>query len=438
MKFWFGLCPLYLLLFLSESFGTVLELPVQSHSPLNNEGPWGIEIPHQITPLKMRVLVFPHTLKKDYRHGVPDNPKRVILYSEASIELSGKSLGKKVAFSFDKKKGLLMEIKGIKTKKEGSLFLRSTKPLSLFRENNPNKTHQYIGEIEIRSGENGLYIINHLLLENYIRGVVPNEVVKNWPIDVLKVQAVAARTYAVYHGLRKKTHSFWDVDDTARYQVFTGLTHVVEKTDLAVTETSGEIMTFKNKVIKAYFHSYSGGKTSSAKKVFGEMDNEYCMGSEEIFTREELLGTINPKFSWIVHWKTEDIKRLSFLKIVKNNSITKNKFNDYKENIDFTLKEERDHKDFYSLKKLWIIQGERKEFLTVKEIRKLLGHGKIHSYWFYYHKNNVQSFRLRGHGWGHHVGMSQWGAYMMAKNYGYDYKDILNHYYRNISFQSMA
>jgi stage II sporulation protein D len=437
MKLLFGFFPLYLLLILSESFGALSELPVQSHSPLNNEGPWGIELQHQITPLKMRVLVFPHTLKKDYRHGVPDNPKKVVFYSEGLIELSGELLGKKVSFSYDKENGILMDIDGVKEKKEGPLVLRSTESIFLFREKNPNKTHQYMGDIEVRSGEKGLHIINHLLIENYVRGVVPNEVVKNWPMDVLKVQAVAARTYAVYHGLRKKNDFFWDVDDTARYQVFTGLTHVAEKTDLAVAETSGEIMTFKNRVIKAYFHSYSGGKTSSAKKIFGEIDNEYCMENEEIFTREELLGEINPKFSWIVRWKTEEIKKLNFLKILKNNSITQKKFNNFEENINFTLKEVRDLEGFYSLKKLWVIQRERKEFLEVKEIRKLFGHSKIYSYWFYFDKNDLDSFRLSGHGWGHHVGMSQWGAYMMAKNYGYNYKDILNHYYKNISFKIM-
>ena len=437
IKLLFGFFPLYLLFVFSESFGALSELPVQSHSPLNNDGPWGIELQHQIVPLKMRVHIFPHTLKKDYRHGEPDNPKKVILYSEGSIELSGKTLGKKVSFSYDKENGLQMDIRGVKEKKEGPLLLRSTEPIFILREKNPKKTHQYIGEIEIRSGEKGLQIINHLLIENYLRGVVPNEVVKNWPMDVLKVQAVAARTYAYYHGLRKKENSFWDVDDTARYQVFTGLTHVAEKTDLAVAETSGEIMTFKNRVIKAYFHSYSGGKTSSAKKIFGEMDNKYCIGNKEIFTREELLDEINPKFAWIVRWKTDEIKQLNFLKLLKNNSITQKKFYDFEESLNFTLKEERDPKGFNSLKKLWIIQGERKEFLKVNEIRKLLGHSKIYSYWFYFGKSDLDSFRLSGHGWGHHVGMSQWGAYMMAKNYGYNYKDILNHYYKNISFQSM-
>ena len=47
-------------------------------------------------------------------------------------------------------------------------------------------------------------------------------------------------------------------------------------------------MTYKERVIKAYFHSYSGGKTSSAQEIFGEF-NEYCLGTDEIFTREELL-----------------------------------------------------------------------------------------------------------------------------------------------------
>ena len=188
-----------------------------------------------------------------------------------------------------------------------------------------------------------------------------------------------------------KKLSFWDVDDTARYQVFTGISHAVDKTNLSVKETRNEIMTFKGRVIKAYFHSYSGGKTSSAKRIFGDSNNEYCIGIEEIFSRQELLNVLNPKFSWIVKWTTPKIKKANFLSFLKKNKSLKARFNHFDERIKIRLETEKDQ-DFQSLKKLWIIQKEKKEYLNFKDIRFLFGYGKIHSYWFYLKNNNEESF----------------------------------------------
>ncbi len=412
--------------------------PVQSQSPLVNDGPWGIELPEGLSPLQIRVLIFPHTLKRDYRHGVPDNPYKLEISSEGLIESGDQSLGKKLIFTFNKSGGLKMSANGFtRSLKNGFINLSSNKNLSLFRENNPKKIHQYIGKVEVRANEKGIFVINHIAIEDYLRGVVPNEVVKTWPMDVLKAQAVAARTYAVYHTLKGQKSSFWDVDDTARFQVFTGITHSVLKTDQSVKETEGEIMTFKNKVIKAYFHSYSGGKTASAKEIFGELDNEYCLGSDEIFEREELLKVLNPKFSWIIEWKSPQTAKSNFLTQLKMNPTLNHKFKNYDEKADIYLRAEKDDHNFNSLNKLWITQKDREEFITYKDIRSLFGYGKIPSYWFYLDQSQNNSFQFKGHGWGHHVGMSQWGAYIMSNNYNYLYKDILEHYYDGISFREI-
>ena len=131
MKFW-----VVVFLFLSSSLAANLDLPVQSSSPSINEGPWGIEIPNQLIPLTMRVLVFPHTLKKDYRHGVPDNPYRLKVFSEVDIKSGGKFIGKEIVFSFEDG-GLFMESKGFKKRiPKGFLTLTSEMPLKVFRENN--------------------------------------------------------------------------------------------------------------------------------------------------------------------------------------------------------------------------------------------------------------------------------------------------------------
>ena len=131
------------------------------------------------------------------------------------------------------------------------------------------------------------------------------------------------------------------------------------------------------------------------------------------------------------------IVKSNLIKQLKKNPKLQKRFNHFNELTEIYLRPEKDKDHFQSLNKLWIFQEDKEEFLTYKEIRSLFGYGKIPSYWFYLDQNQQVSFQFKGHGWGHHVGMSQWGAYIMANNYNYQYKDILEHYYDGISFRDI-
>ncbi len=114
--------------------------PVQSQSPLLNDGPWGIDLPEQISPLQIRVLIFPHTLKKDYRHGVPDNPHKLKIFSESPIKSGSQFLGKNLTFIFNKSKGFKIKGEGIE-KEINSRFIKLTSesPISLYMKKNAKK-----------------------------------------------------------------------------------------------------------------------------------------------------------------------------------------------------------------------------------------------------------------------------------------------------------
>ena len=103
-----------------------------------------------------------------------------------------------------------------------------------------------------------------------MEGVVPSEVYSYWPMETLKTQAVAARTYAVYHLARSRQmgRRFWDVDDSIAYQAYTGLSLSNKRTSASVIATRGQIMTYSGKVIQAYYHANSGGITEQAKNVW--------------------------------------------------------------------------------------------------------------------------------------------------------------------------
>lgn len=116
-----------------------------------------------------------------------------------------------------------------------------------------------------------LEAINVLSLRGYLRGVVPSEVYHHWPMETLKTQAVAARTYAVYHIIHARRYvpnRLWDVDDTVMFQAYTGMTHRRESTDSAVFATEGQILMWRGQVIQAFYHADSGGSTEEASTVW--------------------------------------------------------------------------------------------------------------------------------------------------------------------------
>jgi len=124
----------------------------------------------------------------------------------------------------------------------------------------------YRDEIDYRPGlSGGVTAVNRVELENYIRGVVPNESPASWPIEALKAQAVAARSYAL--GTNSGNPVF-DHYDTTASQVYGGYSSEQAKTNRAVARTRGEVLRYNGKVIVAYFHSTSGGHTENNENIF--------------------------------------------------------------------------------------------------------------------------------------------------------------------------
>lgn len=124
----------------------------------------------------------------------------------------------------------------------------------------------YRDVIEYRPGlSGGVTAVNRVELENYIRGVVPNESPGSWPIEALKAQAVAARSYALG---TNSNNAVFDHYDTVASQVYGGYSSEQARTNRAVTKTSGEVLRHDGKVIVAYFHSTSGGHTENNENIF--------------------------------------------------------------------------------------------------------------------------------------------------------------------------
>ena len=124
----------------------------------------------------------------------------------------------------------------------------------------------YRDEIDYRPGlSGGVTAVNRVELENYIRGVVPNESPGSWPIEALKAQAVAARSYALG---TNSGNAVFDHYDTTASQVYGGYSTEQAKTNRAVAQTRGEVLRYRGEVIVAYFHSTSGGYTENNENIF--------------------------------------------------------------------------------------------------------------------------------------------------------------------------
>jgi stage II sporulation protein D len=161
-------------------------------------------------------------------------------------------------------------------------FVAGTEPLRLGR--------RYRGTIRVDLQKGRLRAINVVGLEHYLYGVVPSEVPDDWPAEVLKAQAVAARTYAL---ATRKTDGDFDLYPDVRSQVYRGIDEEVETTTAAVDETAGEVLTYEGELALTYFFSTSGGKTASVVDVWpGSKPTPYLVSVPDPY------DTLSPHHLW--------------------------------------------------------------------------------------------------------------------------------------------
>lgn len=400
---------------------------IQSSSSLPEPGlPMAIEV-NKSFEKNIRVKVFPHDLRSDWVHGVPDDPRALTLKGALIVE-GWQTESLKVRLDKDMLIATLDNGESIAQKR---ITVVSEDAISLIRKKNLDKSHSYRGNIELIARAGKILAVNTLDIEDYLRGVVPKESVSTWPLEALKAQAVAARTYAYYHLLTSKREHF-DVDDTARFQVYAGESAAIQSTNLAIEESRSQVLTHKGKVIVAFFHAYSGGRTDSAKNIFGNIAR-YCLGNAEIFSREELKNELKPSSRWIVEWTTDWMKRGELMRKLKASSHSKALFKSFSANSSFEIFESKINPQFKSAKEISFKQNTKSASLYFTGIRKVLGWSNFPSYHFRLIENQEGMIAFKGHGWGHHVGLSQWGAFIMAKNYQKTYEEILYHYYHDVS-----
>lgn len=273
----------------------------------------------------------------------------------------------------------------------------------------------YRGDIAVISEpEGGMSVINHLPVEQYLYGVVPEEVPPSWDEQALKAQAVAARTYALFMK-QKNRNALYDLTATTESQVYGGIDAESVKTTQAVDMTKGEIIKHKGSLILACFHSSSGGYTEDPLNVWGfacpylqshhdEYNNEPHGGGWEYFAEYDSI-----------------VKRLNRygVKVKKINKLTAGKTSGSRR-----------------VQRVCIESSESGSVIvSANDFRRAMGADKVRSTLFTV-KAYPNGILFQGKGYGHGVGMSQDGARLMAEK-GYSYKDILSYYYRGTTVANM-
>ena len=378
-----------------------------------------------------------------------------------------------------------------------AVFMYSNKLEIYFSSYNRNEACEMIdidgkpfrGFMSFKIIENSKLIsINFVDLESYLYGVVPNEIAASWGKESLKAQAVAARTYAV-SCLNPNAAYGYDLDDNQNSQVYRGYVSEKKSTNEAVDETRGEMIYYDERLIQAFYHSTSGGSTENSENVWSAK-LPYAVGVKDEYSNR----SGSPYNEWQkAYGKNEIVKKLKddgndvgdlysieITKVTDNNRVLECIFFTDKGEIVYKKENARlllglmsswftvqNGSVFYFTNEYTVEkvpsrggilgsitenEGEDNDASTANKLNtgsvtgkyaitssgtKKISQDKIaavSSKGISILETSTSDYNFEGRGWGHGIGMSQYGAKQMAEE-GYKYDEILRHYYTGVTIK---
>ncbi|MDC4227988.1 MAG: SpoIID/LytB domain-containing protein [Candidatus Manganitrophus sp.] len=270
----------------------------------------------------------------------------------------------------------------------------------------------YDGTLRVKKRNGALLVVNEVDIERYLQGVVPAEMPPDWEFEALKVQAVISRTYALYQRESRKGKEY-DLVNTILGQVYKGESVEDSRTSLAIAQTRGQVLTYEGALALTFFHSTSAGPTEDASERWNialpylkgvscplDRDSPYHEWKRTI-TLDDLeaaLGKLGHPVGAIATLTPLQWSRAGRLLTVR------------------------------------ILYSGGELIIKAEDLRKALGYKILPSTRF-----TIDSFgreiHIRGMGYGHGVGLCQWGAKVMAES-GLNFEEILLYYYPGVALQS--
>ncbi len=270
----------------------------------------------------------------------------------------------------------------------------------------------YRGSIDLLPKEDGrIQLINELPMDDYLAGLLNKEMRSDFPSEALKAQAIAARSYALATAAdRRRSGSFYDMWGTEADQVYEGTHSEDARAFRMVRETKDLVLTHQEDVLKAWYHSSSGGHSELPANVWGESRDDLAYLARESPVDREIAADWSVVLSPLMGLRWAEVGKL----------------------LDFRVLE---RSKGLRVQKVLVTGIHASREWSGDELRKRLGTRWLKSTLF-----NVRplgnGWRLEGRGWGHGVGMSQLGARALAKQ-GKNYKQILEYYYPYSSIRTL-
>jgi len=296
-------------------------------------------------------------------------------------------------------------VKGVGNLKSGTAIESRLGPIRIGKQ-------QYPGRIEVfREGKN-ILLVNEVDMEDYVASVVSSELPASWGLEAKKAQAIAARSYTYMR--RSTSTKEYHVDGTVLDQVYKG-TNTDAASRAAVTATRGQVISLGGKLVSTFYSSTCAGKTEDPHNVWPGRPSHgvssvtcgYCANSRSLkwsanVSDADLLAAARESGH-----RAKTVEELVVLETHASGRTAKLELKTNRGGI------------------LW----------SANEFRQLLGWDQVRSTLFKL-KRRKEGYDLAGKGFGHGVGLCQWGAQGMDRK-GMDYKDILSHYYPGSQLEAL-
>ncbi|MBI4397585.1 MAG: SpoIID/LytB domain-containing protein [Candidatus Omnitrophica bacterium] len=268
----------------------------------------------------------------------------------------------------------------------------------------------YRARLRVQKNARGkLLLVNEINLDEYLKGVLPKEVDPRWPMEALQAQAVAARTFAMFQALKNPNAAYFLTSDVTS-QVYGGKSSENSRASEAVEATSGQVMTYRGLLVAGYFHSSCGGRTTRVDSVWNASPARPLSGVTCGFCAGSKYD------SWKTEVSLEDVR---------------NKLNAHGYRFGpITRVEALDYDRSGRVKNLAIHHSAGVRKMLSSDFRLFVGAEKIRSTLAKFQTSGGKLF-VAGKGWGHGVGMCQWGTKTMAER-GWMHEAILRFYYPGI------
>lgn len=265
------------------------------------------------------------------------------------------------------------------------------------------------GVLDISAPNGALLVVNELPLEEYLIGVINSEISSTWPMEAVKAQAVIARTYAVAKREERRNGPY-HLEATVMDQAYDGSDQEDSRAARGVHETAGQVLTYQGKPIQAFYHATCGGKTEDSAHVWGVslpylkgVDCQYCAaGNSNTWEQQLPLSRIEAALK---------VSGLIDIKPGPRNSRGR-------------------------LKSVLLVTTRGSQSLPATKFRMTIGSTVIKSTNFSVRVDDGVAY-FSGFGYGHGVGLCQWGAKQRALD-GFSYSEILAYYYPGTELRSLA